>query len=38
MSPALPEDYMLDLIASLQAKQGYTVQVNKPYAGYRSEM
>ena len=35
MSPQLPRDYMVELIATLQAKQGYTVQVNKPFAEYR---
>lgn len=32
MSPGLPKDYMLDLIESLRAREGYDVQVNKAYA------
>ncbi|UCC88301.1 MAG: radical SAM protein [Anaerolineales bacterium] len=34
MSPELPRDYMLELIESLGARENYTVQVNKPYAGF----
>lgn len=34
ISPALSEGYMRELIARLSEKPGYTVQVNKPYAGY----
>ena len=32
MSPALSKDYMIELIKTLKAKKGYTVQVNKPHA------
>ncbi len=32
MSPELPKDYMIELIETLKAKKGYTVQVNQPYA------
>jgi hypothetical protein len=31
MSPELPKGYMIELIETLKAKRGYTVQVNKPY-------
>jgi radical SAM superfamily enzyme YgiQ (UPF0313 family) len=34
MSPELPQEYMVELIASLRAKENYVVQVNKPYAAY----
>jgi radical SAM superfamily enzyme YgiQ (UPF0313 family) len=36
ISPELPQGYMVELIASLTAKEGYAVQVNKPYAAYTS--
>lgn len=29
VSPRLPRDYMVDLVASLREREGYTVQVNK---------
>jgi radical SAM superfamily enzyme YgiQ (UPF0313 family) len=32
MSPAVSKEYMLELINTLQARQGYSVQVNKAYA------
>lgn len=35
LSPDLPEKYMLGLIESLHSRQGYTVQVNKPFGSYR---
>lgn len=34
LSPDLPGAYMLDLVQSLRAREGYTVQVNKPHAAY----
>jgi radical SAM superfamily enzyme YgiQ (UPF0313 family) len=34
ISPELPEGYMTDLISSLRAREGFFVQVNKPYASY----
>lgn len=34
MSPELPQEYMVDLIASLRAKENYVIQVNKPYAAH----
>jgi radical SAM superfamily enzyme YgiQ (UPF0313 family) len=36
ISPELPKDYMIELIESLGARENYTVQVNKPYAGYEN--
>jgi hypothetical protein len=38
ISPALPKDYMLDLIDSLNTREGFTVQVNKAYAGHAREL
>ncbi len=35
MSPDLPKEYMIELIETLKAKKGYSVQVNKPYASAR---
>lgn len=35
MSPELPQEYMVDLISFLRAKECYAVQVNKPYAAYK---
>jgi radical SAM superfamily enzyme len=32
ISPQLPKEYMIELIHTLQARQGYSVQVNKAYA------
>lgn len=37
MSPDLPEAYMLKLIDSLGAREGYDVQVNKAFADHRHE-
>ena len=34
MSPDLPKEYMIGLTETLRSKNGYTVQVNKPYAEY----
>jgi radical SAM superfamily enzyme YgiQ (UPF0313 family) len=34
VSPELPKDYMVALLESLQAKDNYTVQVNKLYADH----
>ena len=34
LSPQLPRSFMEDLIAALRSKQGYSLQVNQPYAGY----
>ncbi len=36
ISPELPKDYMIDLIGSLRTREDCTVQVNKPYAGYKT--
>lgn len=33
ISPELPKDYMVNLVASLEARPGYTVQVNKLHSG-----
>ena len=38
VSPELPKDYMVELVASLRLKENYTVQVNKLYAGYKREL
>jgi radical SAM superfamily enzyme YgiQ (UPF0313 family) len=38
ISPELPESYMIDLIGSLQSREGCSVQVNKPYASYRKRV
>ncbi len=35
VSPELPEAYMRDLIGWLAQQDGYSLQVNKPYAQYR---
>ncbi len=32
ISPELPKEYMIELIDTLQARKGYSVQVNKAYA------
>ena len=37
LSPELPRPCMEELIAALRTKEGYTVQVNQPYAGYQWE-
>lgn len=37
VSPDLPEKYMLELIGTLHSKQGFAVQVNKPFGSYRRE-
>jgi len=34
MSPELSKEYMIELIETLKATQGYIVQVNKPYREY----
>jgi hypothetical protein len=36
MSPELTQDYMIELIESLRAREDCTVQVNKPYAEYKN--
>jgi hypothetical protein len=38
ISPELPESYMIDLIASLQSREGCSVQVNKPYSSYEKQV
>jgi radical SAM superfamily enzyme YgiQ (UPF0313 family) len=38
ISPELPKIYMLDLVESLQNKEKYTLQVNKPYANYKKQV
>jgi radical SAM superfamily enzyme YgiQ (UPF0313 family) len=38
ISPELPESYMIDLIGSLQAREGCSVQVNKPYSSYQKRV
>jgi len=35
ISPELPRDYMIELIASLRAREDCTVQANKPYTSYK---
>lgn len=35
LSPDLPEKYMLELIETLRSKEGYAVQVNKPFGAFR---
>jgi hypothetical protein len=35
LSPELSRSFMEELIGTLRTKQGCTVQVNQPYAGYR---
>jgi coproporphyrinogen III oxidase-like Fe-S oxidoreductase len=35
VSPGLSKDYMVKLVESLRKKEGYTVQVNKLYAGHK---
>jgi radical SAM superfamily enzyme YgiQ (UPF0313 family) len=35
LSPELPRAYMENLIQNLRSKNGYTVQVNQPYAGHQ---
>ncbi len=37
MSPALPEEFMRGVIETLHTLPEFTVQVNKPYAGYRPD-
>ena len=38
ISPELSKTYMRNLIESLQNKEKYTVQVNKPYASYKKQV
>jgi radical SAM superfamily enzyme YgiQ (UPF0313 family) len=38
ISPELPENYMIDLIESLQSRKKYSVQVNKPYSSYKKQV
>lgn len=35
LSPRLERPYMEDLISSLRARAGFSVQVNQPYPGFR---
>ncbi|HMD89982.1 MAG TPA: hypothetical protein VKF38_12545 [Anaerolineaceae bacterium] len=36
LSPDLPRSFMENLIDTLRLKEGFSVQVNQPYAGYQS--
>ena len=38
ISPALTEDYMVNLIASLNQRENFLVQVNKPFATYPKQV
>lgn len=37
LSPELPKPFMEEPIGTLRTRQGFTVQVNQPHAGYRWE-